>query len=159
MDKTLGYFKWLCQLVDPENRYELLLGYLYNVDFYAILEMDNNRIDDALYFRDQHDLNHELITRNAKVLEVMISLANRCSLEYLGNVLSWFWAMMNSLGLSDMDDLHYNEAIVSNKIFRFLNREYQSNGKGGLFTVTQSNEDMRDIEIWYQMTLYLSELI
>lgn len=39
-----------------------------------------------------------------------------------------------------------------------MEREYERNGEGGLFTVN-NGRDMRTTEIWYQMNYYLSEII
>ena len=41
----------------------------------------------------------------------------------------------------------------------FLNREYEPNGRGGLFTVNNSPADMRTVEIWYQFMWYLNEFL
>ena len=40
-----------------------------------------------------------------------------------------------------------------------MNREYDSDGKGGLFTVKQSKYDMRTVEIWWQMNWYLDSIL
>ena len=41
---------------------------------------------------------------------------------------------------------------------RFLRREYEPDGRGGLFTIKSGRHDMRKIEIWYQMMWYLDEI-
>ena len=42
---------------------------------------------------------------------------------------------------------------------RFLERRYRRDGRGGLFYVKGCKKDLRSIEIWYQMNLYMSCLI
>ena len=57
-----------------------------------------------------------------------------------------------------MDDNNYSELRVEEAIYRFMNRDYDSNGRGGLFIVNNPRQDLREVEIWYQMHWYLNEL-
>jgi hypothetical protein len=57
-----------------------------------------------------------------------------------------------------MTDGHYDEIYVTEVIDRFINRKYEPNGKGGLFTIRNVKEDLRDVEIWYQMCWYLNSI-
>ena len=57
-----------------------------------------------------------------------------------------------------MDDIRFDERYVDEVIDIFLNREYAENGEGGLFTVN-GYEDMRTVEIWYQMCWYLADFV
>lgn len=70
----------------------------------------------------------------------------------------WFWNMINSLGLSSMTDYNFNEWLVNDVVTRFLKREYDPDGKGGLFTIKRWNRDVRDVEIWHQLMAYLNTL-
>ena len=63
--------------------------------------------------------------------------------------------MIDNLGLESMDDNNYNDEFARFVIFRFLNREYSSNGEGGLFVINNCKYDLREVEIWYQMCWYL----
>ncbi|MPN40760.1 hypothetical protein SDC9_188299 [bioreactor metagenome] len=81
----------------------------------------------------------------------------------------WFWMMIKSLGLylltdSVFDNLGYegrldNTDKVKDIVNAFLCRGYNANGAGGLFTVNDTNKDMRDVEIWYQMCMFLDNLL
>lgn len=71
----------------------------------------------------------------------------------------WFWQMIVSLGLGAMTDTRYNKKEVVDIINRFLNHDYEPNGKGGLFTVKNTVSDMRTMEIWYQLCSYLNTII
>ena len=76
----------------------------------------------------------------------------------MGNrVGQWFWNMIVSLGMAAMDDTRFNEERAEYIVVRFMNREYQPNGAGGLFTLTHPVDDMRTIDIWYQLMRYLNE--
>ncbi len=71
----------------------------------------------------------------------------------------WFWSMVESLGLSGMTDYQFDAIFVDSVISCFLERQYQQNGAGGLFTVNRRGQDLRNVEIWYQMNWYLDTII
>ena len=60
--------------------------------------------------------------------------------------------------LRSMNDERYDRDYVREVITIFLNREYEPNGKGGLFTIRGCRDDLRNIEIWHQMCLYLDSI-
>lgn len=172
------YFEWMCHLV-YDNRYSKrtsywkLLRYLHGVPFTYSIGMDGNRASDGvdLRYRFGYERNCRdpliaayLDDRPCSVLEMMIALAVRCEEHNMEDsdigdrTGQWFWNMIVSLGLGSMTDDRFDERYVSGVIDRFLNREYERNGKGGLFTVEHCKRDMRGIEIWYQMHLYLESI-
>jgi len=95
---------------------------------------------------------------------MMAALAFRCEeqimsdAEYGDRTGEWFWAMIESLGLTGMDDEHFNKQFADDVVDRFLDRNYSRNGEGGLFTVQNPRRDMRSTEIWYQMCFYLNDI-
>ena len=58
-----------------------------------------------------------------------------------------------------MYDARFDRDRVDDILARFLERDYARNGEGGLFTVNLCRQDMRSIEIWYQMACYLKEIL
>ena len=70
----------------------------------------------------------------------------------------WFWNMITNLGLSSMDDEKFNKSCARDIITRFLNRQYESDGQGGLFTIKNCPYDLKKIEIWYQACWYLDSI-
>ena len=58
-----------------------------------------------------------------------------------------------------MDDEHFDEDYCNVAIERMLNRQYLSNGDGGLFTVRKQNVDMRKEEYWYQAMIFFNEYL
>ena len=134
--------------------------------------MDSNRFEDGIALRYrfgvEKDINESIIatyldTRPCSVLEMMCALALRCEEHIMsdpdeGNRTGvWFWGMIHSLGLDNMTNAHYDYAFVKRKIGNFLEHRYLRNGKYGLFTVEGSPYDMRQIEIWEQLMLYLNQ--
>ena len=94
----------------------------------------------------------------------MVGLAIRCEsfmddTAYGDRTGQWFWGMITNLGLGHMTDSKFDEREADVIIDRFLNREYEPNGKGGLFTVRNYDEDLRDVEIWNQLCYYLDGLV
>ena len=57
-----------------------------------------------------------------------------------------------------MTDDRYDEGYALEKIYIFLNREYEPNGKGGLFFIRNCKEDLRNVEIWAQLCWYLDTI-
>ena len=62
--------------------------------------------------------------------------------------------MINEFWLIDVDE---SEFIVTQVFNKLLDRTYDWDGVGSLFPVRDSVNDMREIEIWYQMMAYLNE--
>lgn len=169
------YFAWMYDMVCSEvsKSYIRLFDYLNKVQFTAIIPMDYNRAEDGKNLRYAFGYSTGIpsfhISENfeglpCSVLEMMIALAKRCedsimSDTHYGNRTGvWFWTMMDSLGISDMSDENFSAIKVGHVMYRFLNRTYDPDGTGGLFTIHDKTKDMRNIEIWYQMNFYLEEL-
>lgn len=180
MSKTLDilhdeYFEWMYNLVCKESRsYRRLFNHLHSIEFIYILDRDVRRAEDGkslrYLFAYEYDrsncrtLTDVLGDGPCSVLEMMVALANRCEVEIMTDpdfddrTSIWFWDMVESLGLDEMSDDRYDEKYVNEVIDIFLQRRYEMNGKGGLFTVDNCREDMRTVEIWYQMSWYLNNL-
>lgn len=174
------YFEWICSFVCDDHKYskrssyDKLLRYLDNSEFSYTIGLDGNRAADGVDLRyrfaqeegyDYRLIVNELDDRPCSILEMMVALSIRCEEHIMEDVElgnrtgQWFWNMIVSLGLGSMTDDRFDEGFVEEVLTKFLNREYERNGKGGLFTVEHSRYDMRAIEIWYQMCLYLDNII
>ena len=169
------YFEWLCDLVDigrfaKHVSYRKLLARLHCVEFKWFIPYDDNRADDGVQLRRRYALMKDdlVITQSLNgpctVLEMMVALAMRCEETImddaeLGNRTGqWFWGMVHSLGLSSMQDYKFDRDYVDEVIGRFLNREYEPDGRGGLFTVKHCPHDLRTVEIWSQLSWYLGSI-
>lgn len=173
------YFEWLYNKVCGEKfgnniSYRKLLVRLHNIDFRYSIRNDKNRALDgkslryrfALVSYEHKDIDAILdyLEGPCSVLEMMAALAIRCEEDVMDDpaigdrTRQWFWGMIRSLGLMTMSDDRFDPDLVDNVINRFLNREYEPDGRGGLFNVKNSIEDMRDVEIWWQMCWYLDTI-
>lgn len=173
------YFEWMYDLVcggryAKENSHKKLLSYLHEVEFIYSMSEDSNRAEDGEslryhfayenYSHADRDFIIDCLSRPCSVLEMMIALAIRCEETMddpsIGDRTGqWFWKMIVNLGLGGMYDRRFDVAIADDVIDRFLNREYEPDGRGGLFRVRDCEYDMRDIEIWAQLCYFLDSII
>ena len=170
------YFEWLCEVVDSKRfskhvAYRKLLMHLHNIEFTWFIPYDDNRADDGIMLRRKYALAHhdeelsDYISGPCSVLEMMAALAIRCEESIMDDTLfgnrtgQWFWGMIHNLGLSPMNDSNFDAEFVDDVIARFLNREYEPDGKGGLFTIKNCDHDLRTVEIWRQLSWYLGSIM
>jgi hypothetical protein len=92
------------------------------------------------------------------VLEMLIALATRFAYLTFDPIngsepkkVESFWELINNLKLSSFHTK--NVGIIND----FLERQYSSDGYGGLFPLEFPKEDQRHVEIWYQMMAYINE--
>jgi hypothetical protein len=162
------YLAWLySQVGDVKDRnrsrtYWNLLRQLHSIEFVWIVPNDDNRVGDGLELREEWisacslavDLDWR--TRGCSFLEMLIALCRRIVFESDGHVDTWFWHLMDNLGLCEYTDRYsYNQAEVNTRIRKVIYREYDRNGRGGLFPLRYARKDQRDVELWYQMNAYL----
>lgn len=167
------YFAWIVSLVGGRGHLKLLHK-LDETDFFYVMPMDANREDDGIELRyrfgyecryDDTVIARGLDNRPCSVLEMMAALALRIEENIMDDpdegdrLKNWFWSMVESLGLAEMDDENFDAKTVEKHLDIFMNRKYRRNGAGGLFTLKFPPRDMRTVEIWYQMCWYLDEFI
>lgn len=169
------YFEWLCNMVDSKRfsnvmTYEKLLRHLHNIEFTWFVPHDDNRASDGIQLRrryalDKYDISLQGYLRGpCSVLEMMVALAVRCETimddDGIGDRTGqWFWTMIHNLGLTPMTDKEFDMHQVDEIVARLLNREYEPDGSGGLFTVRNCEYDMRKIEIWCQLSWFLGSIM
>lgn len=174
----MKYFDWLCERVrsDEINNeglgYRLLLRRLFDTPFRWFIPNDDNRLKDGLALRDEFIEEERAlgldvhIENSCSVLEVMISIAERCSSmipesEEGSNPHMMFWEMLDNLGLlgyvDEMLEDHMYVREVDYILKRLLDRTYTKSGRGGLFPLKNPKKDQTKVEIWYQMSAYLLE--
>ena len=175
MDVREQYFNWMYDMVFTKRppSYVRLLRYLNSQEFTYNIRLDGNRADDGLYLRYRFKQENHLravdvdrcLTGKCSVLEMMVALCLRIEEDIMddpvkGNrIHKWFHVMLKSLGLLDMDDAYFDERYADKVITRFLNREYEPNGAGGLFRIKDCPYDLRSVEIWYQMCWYFDSIL
>lgn len=176
-DVNNAYFEWIYNLVCGGRlgrglSYRKLLMHLHNTEFIFTLSRDENRADDGVSLRYRFSLDYndvenadDYISGPCSVLEMMVALAIRCEENIMDDpgvgdrTGQWFWGMIANLGLSAMDDIRFDKALVDDILDRFLNREYEADGRGGLFRIKHCDRDLRKVEIWYQLCWFLDGIM
>ena len=164
------YFEWMYDLVggmrgSAYTSYRKLLMLLHNTEFVYSIPMDENRAEDGIDLRHRFSFtNSYLLDKPCSVLEMMVALSIRCEESIMDDTTmgdrtsQWFWGMIKNLGLNSMTDANFDKKYVENQVRAFLNRDYESDGRGGLFRVKDCEVDLRDVEIWYQLCWYLDSI-
>lgn len=171
------YFEWIVglseNLCSEYGSYRNLFEYLYSREFYSNVGNDCNRAEDGLdmrmRFAEQSIYTYpdvyNYLKKPCNMLEMMVALAFRCEDHIMWDPDEgdrtglWLATMITSLGLSDLIDNNWNEEHAKHSIDIFLAHQYKRNGEGGLFNLKNKKEDLRKVEIWYQMCWYLDEYI
>lgn len=173
------YFEWLYGTVcgnrfAEENSFRKLLTTLHNTEFRWIIRNDENQAHEGQNLRHRFVLTHRLAVSHDEVLEalagpcsileMMVAAALYCEEHVMDNPQlgdrtgQWFWNMVVSLGLGDQMDSRFDRRYVEDSLQRFLNRKYEPNGKGGLFTIRGCARDLRKVEIFHQLCWYLGTI-
>lgn len=167
------YFEWLCSLIcgyrnSKQITYDKLLMRLHSTEFTYLLPMDKDRAQNGINLRGrfawEHGMNSvpECLAGPCSIFEMMVALSVFCEENIMddpniGNRTGqWFWSMVVSLGLGAMTDRRFDKQYVDDVLTRFLNREYEPNGKGGLFRINDCDCDVRELDIWHQFCRYLN---
>lgn len=160
------YFDWLCAKVMDEDHqdYYSLLQVLYETEFVWVVPADEHRAEDGEGLRQ--DFQREKGIRQdtsleslpSSVLEVLISFSLRAEFQTDFPAKDWFWIFVDNLSLSQFTHLtSLNRQRVDEILHNFIWRVYEPNGRGGLFPMHRTQNDQRNIEIWYQFCEYLED--
>lgn len=171
------YFEWLYDYVCGDRyseklSYRKLLKLLHEIEFTYLMPNDENRAKNGINLRwifslktgVNYDEVQKYIDGPCSVLEMLIALAMSCE-DIMDDPLvgdrtgQWFWRMITNLGLGSMFDSRFDEHFIEDVIRKFLYREYEPNGKGGLFTIRGCDVDLRNVEIWHQLCWYLDSIV
>ena len=179
------YFEWLFEMVcgnrfAEDISFRKLISHLHNTNFRYSIRNDESRAHEGENLRHRFALTQmpdvseyeilDILAGPCSVFEMMVALAVYSEEHVMHNPQigdrtgQWFWGMIHNLGLSPMTDSAFDNVFVDNRevvndiIARFLNREYEPDGTGGLFTVRHTPHDLRTVEIWCQLSWYLGSL-
>ena len=162
------YFEWLYEIVcdgrfSRHISFRKLLMHMHDVEFMYVILKDENRAEEGVELRRRFSGHSQY--GPCSVLEMILALAIRCEENIMANpdygnrTGQWFWGMVNNIGLGGMDDSNYDRDYVNSVLERFVNRQYEPDGKGGLFTIPNCDRDLREVEIWHQLCWYLDSII
>lgn len=167
---TEDYLHWLeSQLLDEDSArktYGDLVKAMFAKKFLAIMAMDNNRMVDGLDLRVEF-AHHEHIRPDrmsslgpCSFIEVLVALSRRLAFNAGGQAPGWAWQLLCNTELDRLSDpltrpkLRRADEIMDTVIYR----RYFPDGTGGFFPLNHPDDDQTQIELWYQMHAYISEL-
>ena len=170
METERKYYNYLVRLIrTPEsNKYASLLNRLWKKEYYSIIPNDQNREKDGLYLRQEFGIDLDL--GPCRVLEMLIALSRRIEFQLYGtdynkSYKNLFWELIDNLDLIRFDNVEAAKDEIYLEIDHILTtwieRRYSPNGSGGVFPLKKWRNgvsiDQTEVEIWYQMMLYLGE--
>lgn len=169
------YFRWLAGKAGGWDQLSLL-AVLHSIPFTWSVCNDSNREDDGSY---QRWIFHEETGKNipkdyargsgCSVLEMMVGMASAMH-EFMyepenGSCTQiWFQGFLYNMGIGYLTDTVFqrnpleSEEEAMEAVRRLLERDYARDGVGGMFPVPGSTEDIREMELWYQMNLYCNAI-
>lgn len=174
------YFKWLYGQFGnlhesmPHRSYFRLCGALHRIPFEVHVEMDRNRVGDAVALRgacmDELGRGYDPETlvwysgeEGPSVFEVLVGIARRCEFLTSEPVAEWMYMFFIWLRMNEFHDGNRTSWMetVQKRIYTWMRREYRSRlgTTGALFPWRRvsSGKDHRTTEIWYQLNHYLIE--
>jgi hypothetical protein len=176
---TEEYFRFLKQetflLPSHSKAYEPVLRILHDIPFYWLIHSDDNRVGDALAYRQSEFLDN-VDTRQMdqvalgqwamaapSVLEVMIGMAHRwCFYFGAQSVAFYFGHMFRNMGFATFEGAlhHAQQEEVRRRIDVWLTRNFYPNGHGSPFPLNAGFNDcvdQRQVDMWAQMNAYSAE--
>lgn len=171
------YFEWLTSHIATTTKRDLYSGvleFLHRTVFVYVDPMDSNRAEDGIDLRytfgdemriPTHIIESTIDDQPCSMLEMMVALAMRIEDHIMydpekGDRTSrWFWEMVRNLSLSTMCGNAYDEYRCELVMKMFNKRMYHRDGYGGLFSLKGSNIDFRELDIWKQAMLYLTNVV
>ena len=165
-DYLVGY---ICDKRHKVNDYLPLLDLLHSIPFVVIIEMDENRVSDGLFLRkrwlqkiNMYDKLNIFEDEKASVLEVLIGIAQRLEFQVgdgtdIDRTSEKFWELLRNLDIEKYDFKHFNPLKIKEKVRNWMNLKYRSDGFGSIFYVKNCEKDLRELQIWDQMSIYVMQ--
>ncbi len=181
MEKTVKeeYFTWLYNQIDQrKGSYRKLCTILHSKSFRWTVSNDDNRCRDGLDLRpafieangldETHTEVKYFLKGDCTIFEMLVGLAQRIDYQTIdlespaAKTAKWFWKLIENLRLDSFRDSNQfdkaSDEAIEFVIDRMLDRTYDYYGNGSLFPMKRRPpKDMRTMEIWYQLMLWLDE--
>lgn len=164
------YFSWLCaKVINVENStpslsYDTLLRTLHNTEFVWLLSGDDNRAEDGVELRGEFlieaDIPDQPEWRNlgCSLLEMLIAFSRRANFMTDVSTHEWFWHFIHNLELDKYNDApQATTDEIAEILYNVVWRQYNYDGRGGIFPINDPTHDQTQVEIWYQFCEYLTE--
>lgn len=167
------YFEYIIEYLNgdgegDEPSYRELLSILFDYEFRVVIEMDHNRVKNALYLRDHiaEEAGLSVIDDDyCSVLDILVHLADRIAFnvdrlsEHETGLRCYFWEMIENFGFGECTDEDDKWPIdyVWGILDRWIYRNYDDNGSGTPFPICHRVSKFSKFELWDQMQIYIEE--
>lgn len=165
------YFIWLCaKVTEPTSvgqTYWSLLRELHTYEFVWVVPGDANRMSDGFDMKTEFcrafDLPPDIFDEydratRVSVLEVLVAFTRHAEFQTECSEVFWFTTFLKNLDLIDEYDAGgIDEERIRAILYNFVWRLYEPNGEGGLFPLSSSRYDQREIELWFQFFEYIDQ--
>lgn len=158
MRSDTTYFEWLCERVDIWGKEEETADYLFKMLYSYHFILDENRSRAGLNLRQEftdiyHAPDEELKTGPCTVFEMLVALAMSFSENADIPVGTAYHEMIRNLDLSARKTEYEVNRIVTD----WLDGSFDKDGKGSPFPVIHYTGDVRILDLWSQMNIYIHE--
>lgn len=160
------YFNWLCDKVQDRHNhnYNALLRILHRTEFVWVVPADKNRAEDGIELRTRFveecgiDPDIHWGALPCSIFEMILAFCDRASFQTDIPVKVWFWEIINNLRLDEFRLVFNGEHFqIEDILYNFIWRQYSPNGYGGMFPLSRTENDQREVEIWYQFCEYVED--
>lgn len=172
-DIKTEYFNHLVEMVCNKKHHRVdyipLLDLLHSMKFEYFIDMDANRAADGEYLRKKwlqsegiYEYLYVFDDEKASVLEVLIAIAERLEFQ-VGDIMKGdhtadkFWEILRNLDIEKYDSGNFKPLNIKEKVRNWMYRKYKKNGFGSIFPCEKCEKDMRNLQIWDQMSVYMME--
>lgn len=130
---------------------------LSQIRYTPTIPMDWNRYYDGLDLRDRYIPISE--SEDAcTFLELVCALAERAFFEEGSSPKEWTRIMLQNCGLWEpKPEGRWTTDDILPIVYKIRMNQYEPNGEGSFFPLQHPKEDMRNVELWYQLQAYLLE--
>lgn len=165
----MHYLRWMMGKVGLDVCYQAVCMRMNSTDFIPFVGNDDNRAADGIDLRYKYETETGFYPEGyedkpCSIFEMMVALALRCDEDVMYDpevgerVDLWFWEMFTTLGLEEFEGNELDYDIIDDILERLNDRTYDFDGRnGGMFVMNNPPEDLRDVELWYQMMYWLNE--
>lgn len=170
-DAETEYLNWLVDRVNsvPHKNYGMLLRELFRWEFYSDVPHDEDRGADGIALRvvwaDEIGYRGSIDFGPPRILETFIGIALRIEDRIFGGPWAddWdhkriFWDLINNLGLTEFDGILTSSEyeIVGTVLSNFL-KKVSRDTFSNIFVFSVTPKNLRKMNIWTQMGLYIGE--
>jgi hypothetical protein len=173
IDIKKEYFNYLVsRVVDkkhPKVDYIPLLDLLHSLKFEWCIDLDKNRAGDGAALREKwlseeglYAYLFEFDDEKVSVLEVLIGIAERFEYQ-VGDIMCGdhtndrFWELLRNLDIEKYSADNYKPLNIKAKTRDWMLRKFKKDGSGSIFPVKKCEKDMRNLQIWDQMSIYVEK--